>query len=290
VSRHKGYNGDDGSLHGLGEFLEKQCEAGTEEKFNMPYRPRPASRRRAFTLIELLVVISIIALLVAILLPALSKARQSATMLNCQVTLRQLFLGHTSYTLDNRDYFFPSEAALVTSGGTLSDGQKGTYMGTRYHRLLIQSYLGGTVTYAGTADNSKITYWSKGTRCVTASDVDLYNTGDSPYSYNSYLGMGGQVWLSVAEGGTHNWAGQWAIRNHGGTRHTRNIRSTQTTPVFFDSIYGNRPPRKGWHWGKNYGSGKRHTGVDRLNVIFVAGNVAALDELQWWDNVSLTSF
>jgi prepilin-type N-terminal cleavage/methylation domain-containing protein/prepilin-type processing-associated H-X9-DG protein len=54
-------------------------------------------RRSAFTLVELLVVIGIIALLVSILMPALSRARASALTIQCQSNLRQLYLAQNFY-------------------------------------------------------------------------------------------------------------------------------------------------------------------------------------------------
>jgi len=74
----------------------------------MTDRPQTASHHaRAFTLIELLVVISIIALLVGILLPALGMARDAAKSALCANNMRQLAIGYAIYGADNRGVGIP---------------------------------------------------------------------------------------------------------------------------------------------------------------------------------------
>jgi prepilin-type N-terminal cleavage/methylation domain-containing protein len=62
-------------------------------------------QNKAFTLIELLVVISIIALLIAILMPALQRAKRQALAVTCQSRLRQWGLIYSMYTTDNNGCF-----------------------------------------------------------------------------------------------------------------------------------------------------------------------------------------
>jgi len=65
------------------------------------------TRRAAFTLIELLVVVAIIALLIAILLPSLQRAREVANQTVCATTIKQLGMAHMLYATDSQQYLTP---------------------------------------------------------------------------------------------------------------------------------------------------------------------------------------
>lgn len=139
--------------------------------------PLPLTRVRSrqasagFTLIEMLVVISIIALLISILLPALGAARRNAQAIVCASQIRQVGIAFAAYTTDNDDWFPPDLGHKVpwTSGN-------------QWPVTLAHIYL--NIRSGGTVDAEVFTCPSKPISTRTA-----YNWNYLDYGYN-YLNIG----------------------------------------------------------------------------------------------------
>lgn len=150
--------------------------------FSTPCVANRIKRMMKFTLIELLVVVAIIAILAALLLPALKMAKDQARTIQCTGNEKQLALAMQSYLTDNEDYFPAGDVAGVASWAMrLSDYVGGKWDGTWNDSTCLEAVL-----KMGCAQNRLM--------AMDGGIIDAYAGGKysitekgGTYGYNSYL-------------------------------------------------------------------------------------------------------
>jgi len=155
------------------------------------YLPTTEGKRDAFTLIELLVVIAIIAILAAMLLPVLAKAKASGQSISCLDNLKQLQTAWKMYEGDHDDWFPPNISRTVagnpqslSNSWVLGNAQIDTNT-TNIINGSLYSYAGSTAIYRCAADHAMVT-----------GNASLPHTRS--YSVNAWLGSDFRVYGQVA--------------------------------------------------------------------------------------------
>lgn len=204
--------------------------------------------RNGFTLIELLVVVAIIAILIAILLPTLGRARLYAHAVSCSSKLRQIHVGLTCYLSDWNDRLFWRGDDLSTDGmdwyvyggretGNLNLGQDGLF--NRFSPRPVNPYVSNNIELFHCPEDNRKLSWANG-------NTHFDWVGNS-YNFNANG--------AVSYGAASPQEGLAGVS-------TSRITEPSRTLIFFDAAYVKAP--ESWHAGKH-------------NICMVDGHVVQAD-------------
>ncbi len=256
-------------------------------------------KKSAFTLIELLVVIAIIALLIAILLPSLGSARNTAKQVVCSSNLRQMGIAMAGYTKDNQG-FFPGDH--WQDRGTLNlfawPGRLRVYMGDSTDGFWCPSTLSDfkwVKTYrdsaipSGTDGQGSPTLFGyeeferplRGTRqdMTITYGYNGWGVGDIQGACGGMFGLGGHVAWTNRD--NMNERRLWEIPQHWVQQPSDMIALADNT-VNFNWDAWITPKTQNW---RNW-PGDRH--FDGSNVLFVDGHAKHMKQKDLIDNPDRT--
>ncbi len=200
----------------------------------MPHRSEPRRIgivRHGFTLIELLVVISIIALLIGILLPALGSARATARNASCLVNQRSLGVSWTAYAVDHKGNNLPSFQNTRTGPGDSGPGYNWA--------ITIQDYLDNSEEEIVLCPETELPVLPGGSGCGSRETV--FGTAKNSYQVGVNSFHSGMDEPIIGSYGMNNWVeglGTNTIRTGDNFMHRMDdSREPSNTPVFVEAIW-----------------------------------------------------
>jgi len=232
---------------------------------------RPTSAVPAFTLVELMIVIAIVALLVAMLLPVISKARRAANAAKCLSNMRNMQVAHWMYVTENGGYLI--QAGL--SHGGVDANEPVAWINT------LQRYFGQNLLHRCPSDQS--IHWPGEPGVPVPPTIDQFRR--TSYGINDFLD-----WNLVPWGGPYKKitqipraaatiqfvemveTGQFAGADHPHVENWMPAMNPNAPPIVAASQlqthrHGGRP--KSWESMCNYGYLDGHAEAQRFRDVFV---------------------